>query len=58
MWHADERARLETLGRPTSFVGGQIAAIARVNGLILVTTNARDFSRFKGLKVVTWTSPE
>lgn len=53
-WHAGERARLETAGRPAPFVDGQIAAIARVNDLVLVTTNVRDFERFEGLEVVDW----
>jgi tRNA(fMet)-specific endonuclease VapC len=50
-WHGEERARLESLGRPAPFVDGQIAAIAHVNGLILVTANPRDFGAFKGLRV-------
>ncbi len=53
-WHGQERARLEALGRPAPFVDGQIAAIAHVNGLVLTTTNAKDFARFKGLTVETW----
>jgi tRNA(fMet)-specific endonuclease VapC len=53
-WHAEERARLESLGRPAPFVDGQIAAIAYVNGLRLATTNIRDFARFKGLRVENW----
>jgi tRNA(fMet)-specific endonuclease VapC len=53
-WHGEERARLEALGRPTPFVDGQIAAIARVNGLVLVTTKERDFVRFEGLSVENW----
>ncbi len=32
-WHGHERARLEGLGRPAPYVDGQIAAIARVNGV-------------------------
>lgn len=54
MWHGEERARLEALGRPTPFVDGQIAAIAHANGLILVTTNTKDFARFKELTVENW----
>ena len=54
VWHAHERARLEAVGRPPPYVDGQIAAIARANGLALVTTNAKDFTRFKDLKVVDW----
>jgi tRNA(fMet)-specific endonuclease VapC len=53
-WHAEERARLDGLGRPLPFIDGQIAAIARVHGLVLVTTNERDFVRFRGLVVENW----
>ena len=53
-WHARERARLERRGRPPSAADGQIAAIAAVNELILVTANARDFRRFSGLRVEDW----
>jgi tRNA(fMet)-specific endonuclease VapC len=53
-WHGEERARLEALGRPAPFVDGQIAAIAHVNGLVLATTNDKDFARFKGLTVENW----
>ena len=53
-WHGRERARLEQLGRPAPYTDGQIAAIARVNGLILVTVNVKDFVRFKDLQVVNW----
>ena len=53
-WHGLERARQESLGRPGPYVDGQIAAIARVNDLILVTANVKDFSRFKDLRVEDW----
>ena len=53
-WHGEERARLEAQGRPAPFVDGQIAAIAHVNGLVLVTTNDKDFVRFKDLTVLNW----
>ncbi len=55
LWHGVERARLESVGTPAPFVDGQIAAIARTNGLILVTANPKDFSRFAGLEVQDWT---
>ena len=58
MWHGHERARLEALGRPAPFVDGQIAAIAHANELVLVTANARDFARFKDLKVENWSRRE
>ena len=53
-WHGEERARLEALGRPAPFVDGQIAAIAKVHGLVLATTNDKDFARFRGLTVENW----
>ena len=56
-WHGKERARLEALGRPTPFVDGQIAAIAHVHGLVLVTANDKDFVVFDGLRVENWSKP-
>jgi tRNA(fMet)-specific endonuclease VapC len=53
-WHASERARLTARGEMPAFVDGQIAAIAVVHNLTLVTLNVRDFSRFDGLTVVRW----
>lgn len=53
-WHAVERARLAKRGRHPSFADGQIAAIAKVNGLVLVTRNVRDFSPFSELDVENW----
>ena len=53
-WHGHERARLDALGRPAPYVDGQIAAIARVNELILVTINVKDFAPFKGCGVEDW----
>lgn len=53
-WHARERARLSRRGRAPSAADGQIAAIARVNELVLVTANARDFRRFEGLSIEDW----
>jgi tRNA(fMet)-specific endonuclease VapC len=52
--HAEERARLTQLGKPPTFVDGQIAAIAQVHGLILVTHNGAHFSMFRGLQVEDW----
>jgi tRNA(fMet)-specific endonuclease VapC len=53
-WHATERARLAARGETPPFADGQIAAIAHVNGLILVTFNEADFRQFRGLRVVSW----
>lgn len=53
-WHAEQRARLTAKGQPPSFVDGQIAAIAKVNGLTLVTRNVSDFGTFEDLEVRSW----
>ena len=53
-WHAAERARLEAAGRSIPPADGQIAAIAAVNGLTLVTRNSADFRGLKGLKIQRW----
>ena len=53
-WHAEERARLTALGKTPSFVDCQIAAIGKVNGLVMVTRNTADFSIFEGLRVENW----
>ena len=55
-WHGHERARLEGLGRSAPFTDGQIASIAHVNGLTLVTFNVKDFAHFKDLSVTAWTT--
>ena len=53
-WHASERARLSSKGATPSFVDGQIAAIASVNDLVLVTRNIDDFKPFSRLKIKNW----
>jgi tRNA(fMet)-specific endonuclease VapC len=53
-WHAIERARLVARGETPPFVDGQIAAIARVHQLTLVTFNEGDFKRFHGIRIVHW----
>ena len=55
-WHARERARLAAAGLTPPFADGQIAAIAKVNGLTLVTRNMADFRHFSGLKLQNWFS--
>jgi tRNA(fMet)-specific endonuclease VapC len=55
-WHAKERARLLSRGITVSFVDGQIASVAGVNGLILVTRNIIDFKPFSKLKLENWHS--
>ena len=53
-WHGVERARLEGLGKPAPYVDGQIAAVAHVNELTLVTVNVKDFARFRDIEVENW----
>lgn len=53
-WHARERVRLTARGQTPKFTDGQIAAVAAVNGLTLVTFNVADFERFEGLRVESW----
>jgi tRNA(fMet)-specific endonuclease VapC len=53
-WHAIERARLTTAGRPPPFLDGQIAAIAAVHDATVVSGNAAHFEPFEGLRVANW----
>ena len=53
-WHARERARLGAAGKTPPFIDGQIAAVASVNDLILVTASKADFHGFRGLRVQSW----
>lgn len=53
-WLGRERARLSALGLPAPRADGEIAAVAQVNGLTLVTRNQADFANFADLKVENW----
>ena len=53
-WHALERSRLTSIGKTPSFQDGQIAAVAKVNGLIVVTNNLSDYGDFLDLQVENW----
>ncbi len=54
-WHGLERARLDRTGKPAPYVDSQIAAIAHVNELTLVTANVGDFTRFTDIAIENWT---
>ena len=51
-WHAKERARLYRTQPP--FQDSQIAAVAAVNHLRLITANLDDFANFEDLYVENW----
>ncbi len=53
-WHAAERARLTRIGKTPPFADGQIAAIAHVNDLILVTLNTADYQHFEDITLEDW----
>ncbi|ELS00216.1 type II toxin-antitoxin system VapC family toxin [Gloeocapsa sp. PCC 73106] len=53
-WHSQERVRLVQLGKTPPFADAQIAAIAQVSGLILVTNNVLDYRNFHKLQVENW----
>jgi tRNA(fMet)-specific endonuclease VapC len=54
LWHAQERSRLTEQGKTPSFVDGQIASIAVIYNLVLVTHNVKDFQNFFGLAMEDW----
>jgi tRNA(fMet)-specific endonuclease VapC len=53
-WHGEERARLQAAGLTPAYADGQIAAVAKVNGLVLVTRNVANFQNFDGLELENW----
>ena len=53
-WFAREQARLTAIGKTPAYADGQIAAIAQVNNLTLVTNNVADYSNFQNLKIENW----
>ncbi len=57
IWLGQQRARLVLAGRPVPRTDGEIAAVAVVQGLTLVTRNTRDFAAFNGLVVADWHVP-
>jgi tRNA(fMet)-specific endonuclease VapC len=45
---------LTSIGKTPSFPDGQIAAVAKVNDLILVTNNLSDYGDFLALQLENW----
>ena len=56
-WQAVERARLGKIGRPVPFRDAQIAAVAKVHDLVLVTANVSDFKPLEGIEIENWMVP-
>lgn len=53
-WFAVQRAALKFQGKIPAYADGEIAAIAMVNQLTLVTRNISDFLGFEGLELANW----
>jgi len=53
-WFAKQRAILKDQGIAVSYADGEIAAIAAVNDLTLVTRNTRDFKDYTNLDLANW----
>jgi tRNA(fMet)-specific endonuclease VapC len=47
-YHAEQRFKLSKIGKPPAFVDGQIASIAFIKYLTLVTNNVKDFEDLMG----------
>ena len=56
-WHATLRARDGVAGTARPFADGQIAAVAAMNDLTLVTRNTADFAGIDGLALENWHRP-
>lgn len=53
-WFASQRAQLKKQGKTPAYADGEIAAIAVVNELTLVTRNTQDFSCYPNLNLANW----
>jgi tRNA(fMet)-specific endonuclease VapC len=54
IWQGEEAARLKNIGKTAPFLDAQIASVAKVNNLILVTRNISDFQQFTDLTLENW----
>lgn len=54
IWQGKEAARLKAIGKTAPFLDAQIASVAKVHDLILVTRNTKDFQNFSDLKLDNW----
>lgn len=53
-WFATQRATMKSKGNTPAYADGEIAAIATINQLTLVTRNIQDFLDFQGLELENW----
>jgi len=53
-WFATHRALLKKIGKMAAYADGEIAAIAAVNNLTLVTRNTDDFQGYSNLVLDNW----
>ncbi len=53
-WFGRQRADLQAQGKTIAYADGEIAAVAAVNKLILVTRNTDDFRNFENLMLENW----
>lgn len=54
--YADEKARLQKVGRPVDDFDLLIGATAVANDMILVTNNLKHFNRLSGIQLEDWTT--
>jgi len=53
-WFANQRTQLTNQGETPAYADGEIAAIAAVNKLSLVTRNTQDFRCYTALSLANW----
>jgi tRNA(fMet)-specific endonuclease VapC len=53
-WMSHERTRLCSEGLTPAYRDLQIAAVAAIRGLTVVTRNMKDFARFQGVRIENW----
>jgi tRNA(fMet)-specific endonuclease VapC len=54
LWHGKEAARLQSIGKSPPIIDSQMAAVAKVNNMIVVTRNIDDFKNFADVKLENW----
>lgn len=52
--HATIRAEAKQLGKTLSYIDSEIASIAIMNNMTLITRNTKDFANITTLKIENW----